>query len=119
MADLKAGPELDALVADHVMKWVRRKGSWYEIYHKRSDSWIGGLRRNDLKWMWSKFTPSTDIGVAWEVVSHMKAEGWNLDVMNYKDWFVSFSSGSTEYEAEASIAPLAICLAALKAVGHE
>jgi hypothetical protein len=73
---------------------------------------------------WENLRPySTDIAAAWEVVEHLRRNGRfvQIDLFGYdgEDWRVCVSVDEPEkYEAaEAETAPLAICLAALRAFG--
>jgi hypothetical protein len=65
-----------------------------------------------LAWLWS---PSTDITAAWQVVEKLKAI---KPILNYEPhpnkWYMRFNGGEF-YSADT--APLAICRAALIAVG--
>lgn len=66
------------------------------------------------------WNPSEDIADAWEVVERMRELGWNLSMWNTHDggWYCETETkiGAREF-AESPTAPLAICCAALKAVG--
>lgn len=106
---LEAGPELDALVAEKVMGWnvhfvepELRNGRehWRDPVH------------NTL-YLPSQWCPSGDIAAAWEVVEKVVPgpQGFNLYLSSA--WQASFAGGT----AVARTAPLAICRAALKAVG--
>lgn len=106
--------KIDALVAEHVMGW-----------HRACGAWIGpnGLSTSygfeeDAK----DFCPSTDIAAAWEVVEQIREilsdptifissvfGGWCVELRRW---------GSARADVETrETAPLAICLAALKAKG--
>jgi Phage ABA sandwich domain len=91
--------EIDRLVAEKVMGWEAGKyayGSWF---------------------------PTTNIADAWKVVEKLSKDGFEFQVWREKngkynvefakDFFYVFGF------AESETAPLAICLAALKAVGVE
>jgi hypothetical protein len=117
--------ELDALVAEKVMgrtlkfhsregfDQIARNGNWsgtYEEFLDNQDYW----------------SPSTDIAAAWEVVDHLtrdRGEGPILEFGLTRDfehsWEAEFSirSGGLNALAYSDTAPLAICLAALKAIG--
>ena len=122
---MNAGRELDALVAEKVMG-----------YYKATPESIGrGVRcwNKEGDCATTEFSPSTDIAAAWEVVEkltknlHEVKDGeWVLDRLGYLDgqyrcWFAMNVSDDVRWDifAEADTAPLAICLAALKAVGHD
>ena len=125
MAELQPGPELDALVAEKVMEWVRRNGSWYDTFRppyratQEQGYWVTALRRKEIVSMFSWFCPSTSVADAWEAVEKLRAEGrwWSIENCE-AGWNVQ--TGPTLLEqvvAVAPTAPHAICLAALKAVG--
>ena len=116
--EMEAGRELNALVAEKVMGWgiihhnngavyatIPGSIEWYAIH------WADG-RDDD----WS---PSTDIAVAWLVLERV-AESWLPCVMHDAiQWVVEFDSITGNHTAYADTAPLAICRAALMAVGVE
>jgi ABA sandwich protein len=133
-----AGRELDALVAEKVMGWIDLGPRW-------SDSNASGYRwmRQDKKLLTEQeFEPSTDIAAAWAVVklfANFKAPGTTHDAVEVLEaphgqahvhiydtspgGYVG-PKGESIPQAEpvnvwADTAPLAICLAALKAVGVE
>lgn len=101
---MKAGRELDALVAEKVMGWncELRECHTRKVLHSE----YGGPPHY-----------STDIADAWLVVEKIDqqvtvtkcADGWLVTIDDY------FCHGGVEIMA--GTAPLAICLAALKAVG--
>ncbi|WP_276666029.1 BC1872 family protein [Caldibacillus debilis] len=104
--------EIDRLVAEKVMGWdlyVSPYGSWYCT----GKAYIPN----------SKFTPTTEIKDAWQVVEKLKIEviplaGQPPKNMRYQAKIYNRQLGKC-YEAFAETAQLAICLAALKAVGVE
>lgn len=127
--DLEAGPELDRLVAEKVMGWTfidRKIPSWQDEH-------------GDYRFIGQVFQPSIQIAHAWEVVEHMQSKGFVPNVRGpgvytvgdgyYKhdEWFVGLQSGAMEAaavyeqegEAHAPTAPLAICRAALAALGEK
>lgn len=67
---------------------------------------------------------SEDIAAAWEVVEHLKSNGWAIRLSNkmvdWAWWAYVYEYGSEHATAEATVqeetAPLAICRAALQAV---
>mgnify|MGYP001571535769 CR=1 FL=1 len=121
--DLPAGRELDALVAEKVMGWKHYAPAavqevWYPPNLHPSNNVLGHSIPHY----------STDIAVAWQVVEHLKNKlhlqvilHWAGDecpkwLCNLRaDGYRSFQD--QEWQVEADTAPLAICLAALKAVG--
>jgi hypothetical protein len=113
---LEAGREMDALVAEKVMGWELRtfKNDGVDFWH------IPGTARCELDA--PRF--SSDIGAAWEVVTHMQRPD---DETGYHEYYfklectvaakpVYWYAWLGEHEAEAATAPLAICRAALLAV---
>jgi hypothetical protein len=121
---MKAGRELDAQVAEKVMglQVVRnKKGGWS----------IGEPDYYDDAGISCLFNPlpeySTDIAAAWKVVEHLMQTGHtlNLDCWVRSDIYVGpmfeatiGRAGIVQGVAGSNEAPLAICLAALKAVGQ-
>lgn len=112
--DMPAGPEMDRLVAEKVMGWkvshlgrgrcetVNNSGVTYIRY------WV----------------PSSEISSAWEVVEHMNRKTGGFMVEDWGDkFFAGFGpadpAGVRRKVATADTAPLAICRAALIAVGAE
>lgn len=109
MVTLTAGRELDALVAERVMgaSVLRHQGSdGHDAYFDWGDHTRG-------------YAPaySTDIAAAWAVVEHLKQLDLSLAWHN-SQWVARFIKwGKVEHSiGEADTGPLAICLAALKAV---
>ena len=124
MSGHEAGRELDALVAEKVMGWTRGLR-----YGNGNGEWIEPGRENDAhKRTWDT-TPcfSTDIAAAWQVVERMEADGWGhkhlfhspgAEDPGYYWTFMKPGKGIRSMsESHAETLPLAICLAALKAVG--
>jgi hypothetical protein len=150
---VKAGRELDALVAEKVMGWtgrmeVARRGrrdEWLVVFTGRPDGGIGDYAcfydRDGGKIYCCKphnihhaGRYSTGIAAAWEVVEKVWATlpktgyGTFRALLHRRDpdgrWICEFAPDahgdwSTHATAEADTAPLAICLAALRAVGVE
>lgn len=118
--EIPAGPDLDRLVAERVMGFtdIRKMNGcdWYSATREgRADRVLVG---SDSA---RGFAPSTDIAHAWEVVERMEQRRLELGLWRYLDayWEAEFVVTEREPsgEAKADTAPLAICLAALKAVG--
>jgi hypothetical protein len=116
--------ELDALVAEKVMG-EQVRGTWI----------IDGVRPDGIP---NRQCPvehySSDIASAWEVVEKLADLGWCIELKHYPKgspqgpkWLVflwrEFDAGEGEiirepaFQLPADTAPLAICLAALKAAG--
>lgn len=65
------GPELDALIAIHVMGWTTSE-SWDGRYWVDADK----CSRYEKK----EFKPSQYINIAWEVLERMQDSGWSWDM---------------------------------------
>ncbi len=124
---LEAGPETDALVAEHVMGWKRlslRENKGFAIPEHQRQRWMipvsGAVTFDMPSW-------STDWAAAGEVMGQLKFN-WNLcrDMGRCGDdyetrgdelyRFVYSAPGMPMQGVSATTAPLAICRAALKAV---
>jgi len=107
----EAGRELDALISEDVLGIPC-------FYHDESENYIG--EHSDMP------IPhySTDIAAAWEVWEHLVGHGWTIGLeymktaqgMQYRCDLHATKTGDV-VDVFAPEAPLAICLAALKAVG--
>lgn len=136
---MNPGRELDILVAEKVMGWKKLTcgqcnnrpwlpagipcAYWHNQDGKETapifDIWTGGMgdRLEELAWK-----PSTDIAAAWQAVENIRKRGFPLSLNHQgKDWWEAIFWDETDdrWKGEGSSAPHAICLAALKAVGHE
>ena len=122
---MKAGRELDALVAEKVMGWHQSERQPYIFHNDDGYPYVLDKEYN-LRCPHSKFLPSTSIAAAWRVVEKFcdeKSANFPQDVhveWNGFHWFCYLNTEqmiATENDAiTADTAPLAICLAALKAV---
>jgi hypothetical protein len=118
--EMPAGREMDALVAEKVMgyRWLKVNGikALFPPDLKPSDvDWFPEDDPLDLvRWPYS-----TDIAAAWEVVEHNHDVSVEHRAMSSTPWAVTFQRhmDGTEFTGFADTAPLAICRAALKAVG--
>lgn len=112
--------EIDRLIAEKVMGWEvkeipsKKFLDAYVLYKRPNQSNI-----NDHQW-----NPSTYIQDAWQIVE--KFDFASVDrITGYGEFYnvtlsVAEEDGTySEVEAKADTAPMAICLAALKAVGIE
>jgi hypothetical protein len=101
--NMKAGRELDALIADKITNYVSLTTHWNPI-----DEIYGDLPHY-----------STNILDAWQVVEKLKAHPYlfifEMEVV--VDCDCAFHGATGSFRAEAETAPLAICLASLKAKG--
>ena len=126
-----AGRELDALVAEKVMGWTawRSKHGYFNITDGDGNSHTcdpatskydpeTGERLPEPKW-WDYSTElpdySTDIAAAWPLVERFGITVY-APTRERHDWVAAIKIGACEV-AHGETAPLAICLAALKAVG--
>lgn len=121
-----AGRELDALVAEKVMGWI-----WFP----KDDEGPRYLASPDPNSMYVWYPGSgvgthplysTSIAAAWEVWDKLIADGWYPDVitshvsdgLDYRCELHRGGDGDGDYViSHADTAPLAICLAALAAIG--
>ncbi len=102
-----AGPELNDLVAEKVMGWKPVLYPGGTIYWDEGGKFAPRFS--------GSFRPSTDWAHAGEVLEKMRTRGFwcVLDAARFDgSWKVRFF----DCEAEAATGPLAICLAAIKAV---
>ena len=110
--EMEAGRELDALVAEKVMG-VKPEQVYCDISGRNISRYF------DLEDRMRIESYSTDIGAAWQVLERV-AESWLPCVMhNGMTWIAEFESLIEFHTAYADTAPLAICRAALMAVGVE
>lgn len=108
---MKPGRELDALVAEKVMGWKSVEHRFEDPFHR----WDGIAPEHGSH----RFTVpdfSTDIAAAWEVVEKLNDLILERDVTAEGTRYNVVIDG---IETWAETAPHAICLAALKAVGHQ
>ena len=130
---MKAGRELDALIAEKVMGWSSQAdGLYWDTGNHRTRLVLGSIIAKKRKEMGLEnaqdfvFAPSTNIADAWEVVEKLvSTPGPNGDHHSVQ---VDYSGGAVvvidenedwQVSAIAGTVPLAICLAALKAVSQE
>lgn len=119
---------LDAMVAERVMGWVwwdNSKGDWkgddgvtfWAFWDDRLSVYQNGSEYPTLY-----FSPSTDIAAAWAVVSKLYEQKYTARIYQGATCVIaSFAHfdmlGDHEQTTEADTVPLAICIAALRAVG--
>ena len=108
--DMPAGYKMDLLVTEKVMEWAVIPHLGCALIDDRERPQIGGFAQK-------RFHPSTDIASAWEVMEKLKllVEEITLRWLPGDDEYPSgwFCNGIRPVDT----APLAICRAALKAVG--
>ena len=133
---MNSGRELDALVAAKVMGWEHERDA--ELRHKCNGKFhtrcgscgeeghgnCYGFGRGAIQIECNCTPPySTDIATAWEIVEKMGALEWCFDInlqARYSAVFRrNYLSQTPRFSASEESAPHAICLAALKAVGHK
>jgi hypothetical protein len=118
---MPAGREMDALIAEKVMGWTL--GEPHEIHGWMMHGmvtvrdWVGSTNDAGITHI-EKWSPSTDIAAAWEVVEKL---GDKFDELERGDggefWMcVVYPDGFIPCVARAETAPLAICRAALLAM---
>jgi len=104
---MEAGPELDWLVAKHIMGWKEGQKILESL------SGVGILGEKALP------RYSTDIAAAWEIVENRRRWGWTWKMTGITGhWRVALYDEGFNFLAEARAAELtvAICRAALLAV---
>jgi len=127
---MKAGLECDALVATNVMgleSFVEENGDVIVVDQNLKTYFPGTNNKQG-------FAPSTRIQDAWMVVEKLKEMGYRIDIININsennafvqsgiakvgDWRVYINSHEKNIYKTHESAPLAICLASLKALGAE
>lgn len=114
--------EIDFAIAERVMGWryeqVPGGGNgyfvrWYDADDKRLYSY---MITETSAWgvIWQ---PSTRIAQAWQVLEHVRRDSDSVVLQTLKDRWVCSINGKIYAMGIGDTAPLAICLAALKAVG--
>lgn len=100
--------EIDTLVAEKVMKW--KKGADFIVLDNGYG--VKFVVHDTL----GEFSPASRIEDAWQVVEKFR----KFDMSHAHDaFYVTVMWKGNEYTAEGVTAPMAICKAALKAVGVE
>ena len=127
---MEAGPELDVLVAEHVIGFCGYCRDTARIH----DGFEGNAAvvQDDGTWrcarhdrpVWPQSVPaySTDIAAAWQVVERLVPSRFRKINISVEDdwWMCEFGGGGESYaQAGAYGFPLAISIAALRAVGVE
>lgn len=120
--------QIDIAIAEKVMGWKgikRGENPGFDYVGKKPLSDGQNSRDNYL------IPPySTDIAAAWQVVEKMRLLGWRFEIFDTvrHSWWARFGRGEfnhyenewdEEHIADENSCTLAICLAALKAVGVE
>lgn len=109
--------KLDSLVAQRVMKMIPCRGGLCNEPCYWTDSDGSVWHHNGIV----PFSPSTSIADAWEVVNEMNGpRGFYARSASHPqsgEWMVTFKKCGLRFDSAEKTAPLAICLAALRAVG--
>lgn len=130
--EMNAGRQLDALIAEKVMGWKWADAKYYGW--KQFSNYPPEIESvSTTKLLVPPDGPdrlipgySTEIAAAWEVVEKVRAlpeaQGWGVMVGalpsgTFQCWLKYRDCENTDINERAATAPLAICLAALKAVG--
>jgi hypothetical protein len=128
---MKAGRELDALIAEKVMGWSSQAdGLYWDAGNHRTRLVLGSIiaKKRDEMGLENAhgfvFAPSTNIADAWEVVPVLDQrldQFWSVVRAGEKFEFYSNPYELGDYTAyvEAGTLPLLLCLAALKVVSQE
>jgi hypothetical protein len=110
---------LDALIAEKVMGWgtLKKNGNTYLVNHQ-------GVPGIILEHQLPPY--STDIAAAWEVVKRVNGVSKTNFYVSYSEysgeWWAQFQCRKETWfakEVSDHSVPHAICLAALRAVGHD
>lgn len=125
---MKAGRELDALVAEKVMGWCWIENDvGQESLQPPIEEYAYLSRNHPVFWAddkgYTEIMPkySTNIADAWQVVEKLRETHWiqvEVGTLNICD-IGEYGKGCSTIQEVADTIPLAICLAALKAVGVE
>jgi len=104
--------KIDALVAEHVMGWRVEK------YMTTIPKPTGAGMRPGSAVIEEIPRYTSDISTAWEVIERLHPEfTFSLDYLSSGRWTITFYSGEAHGLMSTDSAPLAICLAALRAKG--
>ena len=121
---MEAGKEMDARIAEKVMKWHVNIVHDYEGWYDEEN----GFQRSTSNYAFDdcdeeaniyEWHPSNDLNTAWEVVEKMLTIYPTNDVSlksTCRGWLCTIDVGGAEFTRNAETAPLAICRAALLAV---
>lgn len=119
---MNPGRGLDALVAEKVMGLTVQHCAGYVAPNGVDTTFIQLGYVKHASEMQTTYVPyySTDISAAWEVVEKLapKEDEFRITRYHLQEWSCVFEFFN-QSAVSADTAPMAICLAALKAVGHE
>jgi len=111
--NMEAGPELDRLIAEKVMGWKFVPDAIYCAIRQPCFVEESGYKRLPCD-----FRPSEDISAAFHAAEEMRKRKLFLALGNDEGGYCAvFSEKMRPFQAFAETAPLAICRAALLAIG--
>jgi hypothetical protein len=124
MDTIKAGPDLDALVAEKVMGWKPDPDNFFWLGKGTTNQRVTSSDCFDCGTEFPAWTPSTSIADAWEVMEKIcqgKEDTYRFEIVKqgHLYWVSIWDDGFSDGDVGADTAPLAICLAALKAKSVE
>lgn len=112
--------KIDALVAEHVMGWERSRDGSYIYPPADAPTEVVGRYKAEFDEGWPYWTPhySTSVAAAWEVVEKIGGSFQLITGPKDYEWACGFGGSPPPWTFNDS-APMAICLAALRAKGVE
>lgn len=112
---------VDGCIVDRYTKLKFDKQEYDRLFSHgyHISNWVKWLKENSV--VVTEYPRySSDIGYAWQVVDKVAQTHGLYQLIQVADfWIAEIQTADKAYFAEARTAPLAICLAALKAVGVE
>lgn len=110
---MNAGEQLDALVAEKVMEWKKDEGS--EVLYSVPDEFkLANVSKKVFRTPTFFFHPSTDYGDAFRALDKLDRY---FSIKKTSEKYTVETTGEEYVVVEAKTLPLAICLAALRAMG--
>lgn len=127
--EMEARYEINALVAEKIMKWKKSGNNWIDAKTDKWRAYVDG-RKLPLDYLLESvfvFDPAVEIASAWLVVEKLNEQKRWLFILEQigakgdQNWNAVFwdSDSNVDYSAEAHTVPLAICHAALKTVENK
>ncbi len=115
---MKAGKQLDALIAERIMGLLVRPAHDMEFTSEREWAYEGNFVITSPEGYSPSLCPSfsTDIAAAWQVIEKLTDYDPQLTQWGYEDGSVGWMCDFEGTEAHAPTVALAICLAALKVI---
>lgn len=121
--------KIDAIIAEKVMGWTELEEN--KVHHT-GHMQLTGVKPGEIPSMYTGYVPkyevpffSIDINAAWNIIIKMNPAFWNCGSPEPKSKIIRVTfdiwngDAYDRYLGEAETAPLAICLAAMKAVKVE